>query len=1223
MSALLALVLILQIPVHRAGGDVIAYDCPELVALPGDPCPGFIAEGCGLSGPDGDVLLPRKLLYIPLAGVDAPLVEVAAEGVVPLSGADVRRALADSCGQSLVPAALSDLPSSWGGLVSVETWRRARIAVVELHPVTVRDGGLFRASRLLVRVSGASRGVRRGEPLLEALTGIPGTGPSAPERALSSPFWGLPWARIEIDTAGIYALSCADLPWAEGAPSASFAMYTGRGREMGASPWLESYEPRPVPILVSDGGDGIFGDGDSIVFFARGLSWWEPDGTDMPLHFNNRFDSGNCCWLTWGGDPGARMQVLDAGMTGAPSAGDSYTGRMHIEQDYLYKQASTGWYWLWDESHGTGSQWFYHPFDCPRASGPGRLRLRFRSGSSGIHQVMVQLNDAVLADTSWYDFGPFDLEVECENLRESGNMLSYRIRHQTTPPGDDVYFDFFSVFPELPFSTMGQTQVPMERLEPGVRRRVDWAGGLAGSSLFAVSGDTLAAVLDGFGPQAFEIEFPAGWRARELWVVPQGGFMSPLLVEEASPGRIKGTLTGAGTVIVAGDAFESDVIPLSLLPGCVAVSTQEVYDEFSGGVRDPGAIRAFVSHMVSTWEPIPAGLVLVGSGHYDPLHRLSTTPCHIDILFFDNAQTVGDDVFAIVNGSTYPQMAVSRIAARQRSEVQLVVQRALEYAAGMNSGEWQTRVLGAADDERSSKHSGDETYHTDSMERILEEHLPAFMRPLKHYLIFYDFNELWKKPEARADYISLWSEGALLSLFLGHGAFDQLADEGLLYLEDANLLACGGRLPLAFFGSCDVGQFQNPNQECIAQSITTVPAGGAVMGVGATGLTGGYLNEQLLAAFMDRLFGGEGLTVAECLLLAKLDAGYNDNNRMYQLFGFGSMGLAIPPDEVQMETTELRKGEPSVCTGSTPAPGLVLAEVYESCRPDTYYTFRQGYPIPYVDQGSLFYSGSAQADPAFQFEFFVPVDARAGDEARLSAFVPLPGSEACGALFPVPLVSGSPSASDTSGPEIELWIDGFRNVESPEVSGEIGVSARLSDPSGINLLGNPGRQLALYVDGSPQDVSRSFRYDPGSSTDGQLEVTIGTMQEGAHSLELRASDCLLNRSSESLDFTVLSTGSVLLSQVFVYPCPASDGVSINWSQSGDASVSVSVFTVAGRRILEERNIPAGQGYNQWWWDLRDGDGDPVASGAYVYRITAAAAGGSSDATGVLAVLRRN
>ncbi|NLP04529.1 hypothetical protein GX411_01065 [Candidatus Fermentibacteria bacterium] len=1223
MPALLAFLLTLQLPANRAGGDVMVFDCPEIVALPGDPCPGFIADGCGFSGANGDVLLPRRLLYIPLAADAEPLVEVVAEGVGPAPRAEVRRAAVDSCGQTLVPAAPSDLPSSWGGLVSVETWRRSRIAVVELHPVILRGGSLVRASRLLVRVSGASHGGRGRDPLLEALTGVPGAGPSSPRRALSSPFWGLPWARIEIDTAGVYALSCSDIPWAWGAPSASLAMYTGRGREMGASPWLESYAPRAVPILVSDGGDGIFGDGDSIMFFARGLSWWEPDGTERPFHFNHRFDSSNCYWLTWGGDPGARMQVLDAGMTGAPSAGESYSGRMHFEQDYLYKDASTGWYWFWDESHGTGTQWFYHPFECPGATGPGRLRLRFRSGTSGLHQVLVQLNDAVLADTSWYDYGAFDLEVQCSNLRESGNMLAFRIRHQTTSPGDDVYFDCFSVFPELPFSTRGQTQVPLERLNPGARRRVDWTGGLAGSSLFAVSGDTLAAVLEGVGAQAFEIEFPAGWRARELWVVPQGGFMSPLLVEEAEPGRIVGTLSGAGTVIVAGEDFVSDVIPLSFLPGCVAVSAQEVYDEFSGGVRDPGAIRAFVLHTVSTWEPVPSNLALVGSGHYDPLHRLSTTPCHIDILFFENGQTVGDDVFAIVEGSQYPQMAVSRIAARQRSEVQLVVQRALEYLAGLNSGEWQTRVLGAADDERSSKHSGDETYHTDSMERILEEHLPSFMRPVKHYLIFYDFNELWKKPEARSDYIALWSEGALLSLFLGHGAFDQLADEGLLYLEDANQLACGGRLPLAFFGSCDVGQFQNPNQQCIAQSITTVPAGGAVMGVGATGLTGGYLNETLLAAFLDRLFGGEGLTVSECLLLAKLDAGYNDNNRMYQLFGFGAMDLAIPPDDVEMETTGLRKGEPTVCTGSTPAPGLVLAEVYESCRPDTYYTFRQGFPIPYIDQGSLFYSGSAQAEPGFQFEFFVPVDARAGDEARLSTFVPVPGSEACGALFPVPLVPGSPSASDTTGPGIELWIDGFRNVESPKVSGDVRVSARLSDPSGINLLGNPGRQLALYVDGSPQDVSRHFRYDPGSSTDGQLEVTIGVMQEGAHSLELRASDCLLNRSSESLDFEVLAYGAVGLSQVFVYPCPASEGVSINWSQSGEAAVTVSVFTVAGRRILEERNIPSGQGYNQWWWDLRDGDGDPVASGTYVYRITAAAGGGSSDATGVLAVVRRN
>jgi hypothetical protein len=262
--------------------------------------------------------------------------------------------------------------------------------------------------------------------------------------------------------------------------------------------------------------------------------------------------------------------------------------------------------------------------------------------------------------------------------------------------------------------------------------------------------------------------------------------------------------------------------------------------------------------------------------------------------------------------------------------------------------------------------------------------------------------------------------------------------------------------------------------------------------------------------------------------------------------------------------------------------------------------------------------------PDFFTSAFVPVDADTGSLARIEFYFLGNETDYLAALYPFDLGIGSPSSGDTTGPLIELWIEGFRYVQHPTVSGDITVKAALSDPSGINLLGNTGLQLALYVDDTPQDVSRYFSYYPGSAEAGELEVSIGTLETGEHSLELRAADGLLNISTETIGITVVSTDGVAFEQVFVFPNPCSGDVAINWTQSSAAAVDISLFTVSGRCIASYRNIEGNPGYNQFVWDCRDADGDEIASGTYIFRMSSESGDGQSgdtDFAGVIAVVR--
>ncbi|MCD4707180.1 MAG: T9SS type A sorting domain-containing protein, partial [Candidatus Sabulitectum sp.] len=69
--------------------------------------------------------------------------------------------------------------------------------------------------------------------------------------------------------------------------------------------------------------------------------------------------------------------------------------------------------------------------------------------------------------------------------------------------------------------------------------------------------------------------------------------------------------------------------------------------------------------------------------------------------------------------------------------------------------------------------------------------------------------------------------------------------------------------------------------------------------------------------------------------------------------------------------------------------------------------------------------------------------------------------------------------------------------------------------------------------------------------------------------------------------------------------------------SMDGPVSISIYSVSGRRITTLGNLPGRTGYNQHHWNLLDGDGDMVASGTYIYVVSA----GDSEITGSATVAR--
>jgi hypothetical protein len=76
-----------------------------------------------------------------------------------------------------------------------------------------------------------------------------------------------------------------------------------------------------------------------------------------------------------------------------------------------------------------------------------------------------------------------------------------------------------------------------------------------------------------------------------------------------------------------------------------------------------------------------------------------------------------------------------------------------------------------------------------------------------------------------------------------------------------------------------------------------------------------------------------------------------------------------------------------------------------------------------------------------------------------------------------------------------------------------------------------------------------------------------------------------------------------------YPNPFADGTHIVYWLSRDADVEIKIFTVSGETVRLEQGIKGVKGKNDFFWDGLNRTMKQVASGVFIYRVTATAESG--------------
>jgi hypothetical protein len=675
-------------------------------------------------------------------------------------------------------------------------------------------------------------------------------------------------------------------------------------------------------------------------------------------------------------------------------------------------------------------------------------------------------------------------------------------------------------------------------------------------------------------------------------------------------------------------------------------------------------------------DPAPSIAFLFGDGNYDYRNNLgynfrNFVPPYENTLYPSDENFIyfGADGRIDSDSNSVPDMVIGRINVRSVQEADDFISRTIDYDLHPVLDPWRVRVVVAADDNlhpEGNIYVMNETWHTNPQaEDLTNNHVPSKFEVVKIYMIEYLMGPGGEKPEAREALISAFNQGALIVNWIGHGSANLWADEHIFRrIQDMPRINNSKKQPLIFTASCSIGKFDIPNIESMAEDFMRLRSDGAISVISATRDVYAYENQQLNNQFYDQLLNNDSVGIAEALYTAKLRVAspQNTNHRFYMVFGDPAQILQYPkydirltsgPDSLMALSADSLTGEVvnnageiqndfngtiwiTVKDGSVDRTVVARDPINNPYQPDT---SRPPLTVSFKAPGATIFFGPVEASSGvFKSRFFIPKDISYGSRgARIFAYGENSVYDASGVKDSI-LISGSlPSVQDSIGPTISLLADGRPfSAAITMVPGSFTLGADIFDEHGINITGQLGHGLVVSVDGGEvydKNVTGSFRYNLGDYQSGRLEVSLPAIPSGEHDISLKVWDNFNNSTMITKRINVVATEKLELREVMNYPNPVRVGqlsTAFQYCLNDDVEkVTIRIFTEAGRKI-KTIDITSPEltrmDCSQVPWDLLDADGDKIANGIYLYKISAERQSGNggherADATGKLVILR--
>ena len=667
----------------------------------------------------------------------------------------------------------------------------------------------------------------------------------------------------------------------------------------------------------------------------------------------------------------------------------------------------------------------------------------------------------------------------------------------------------------------------------------------------------------------------------------------------------------------------------------------EIYNEFSTGNQDIGAIRNLVKYVydnASAPDKKIKYLCLFGDGSFDYKDRIpnntnNVPSWHSYSSFNLTSSFVSDDFYGMMDAtegtmatSDRLDVAVGRILAETPQRAKEMVDKIESYYAKESLGSWRNNFLVVSDDvDQDWEGILQET--TDNVGNLVTQNKP-FMNVVKIHSDAYKQETSAggnRYPQVNNEFVNAINNGALVVNYFGHGGEDGLAQERIFLKTDIESLINYNKLNCFVTVTCEFTKFDNPFKETAGEFTYWNKQAGAIGLITTTrqvfvslGITFNNVLGQYLFSFSetDNFADNEYPSMAEALRLTKNDPAIASQSQRSLIFFIGdpAMKLAFAKPNIQLtkindvpiaQSTDVLKalgrvklsGQVNDISGNLLSnyTGTLSTTIYDkeisrqTLANDGVGLNGQLVKLDFKTLGNIIFRGQASVkNGLFEFDFVVPKDIGipvgfgkvsfySKDEALLE--------NQTGASVNTVKIGGlnENAEEDNSGPVITLYMNDENFVSGGITNESPTLLAKLEDTNGINTASGIGHDIVAIIDGdetNPVILNDYYQTEVDDYQKGVVSFPFRNLAPGLHTLTLKAWDVYNNSSIAEIQFIVFDKDeSLVINNVLNYPNPFVNYTEFwfNHNSSAPLNVSVQVFSVSGKLVRTLNGQTTGGG----------------------------------------------
>jgi len=656
----------------------------------------------------------------------------------------------------------------------------------------------------------------------------------------------------------------------------------------------------------------------------------------------------------------------------------------------------------------------------------------------------------------------------------------------------------------------------------------------------------------------------------------------------------------------------------------------EIYNEFSSGNQDIGAIRNLVKYVydnASAPDKKIKYLCLFGDGSFDYKDRIPNNTnivpsWHSYTSFNLTSSFVSDDFYGMMDDnegtmatSDKLDVAVGRILADTPLRAKELVDKIESYYKQEAFGSWRNNFVVVSDDvDKDWEGILQET--TDNVGNLVIQNKP-FMNVVKiHSDAFKQESSAGgnRYPQVNNEFVNAIDNGALVVNYFGHGGEDGLAQERILLKPNIESLRNYNKLNCFVTVTCEFTKFDNPYRETAGEFTYWSKQAGAIGLITTTrqifvsfAISFNNLLGQYLFSYSDNdtYSDYEYPTMAEALRLTKNDPAISGQSQRRLVFFIGdpAMKLAFSKPNIRLtkindvpivQSTDTLKalsyvklaGEVTDISGNllNNYNGILSTTIYDkdidrqTLANDGTTLNGQLVKLDFKTSGEIIFRGQASVkNGQFEFDFVVPKDIGIPVGFGKVSFYSKNGAlleDQAGASVNTVKIGGlnDNAAEDNIGPVITLYMNDENFVSGGITNESPTLLVKLEDSNGINTASGIGHDIVAILDGdetNPYVLNDYYQTELDNYQKGIVSFPFRDLAPGLHTLTIKAWDVYNNSSIAEIQFIVYDKDEVLkINNVLNYPNPFVNYTEFwfNHNSSAPLNVSIQIFTVSGKLV---------------------------------------------------------